>query len=292
MSTIGDLLSQFTFHLAQTDRSPATIRAYASDVKAFLAWWQDQTGASDLGGILPAELREYKLHLLTTAGVKPRSVNRKLQSVKRLLVWVGARGDATVPVTIPKPVPVVRLGPRWLDRKEQLALRRTVGKMGRVRDVAIVQLLLNTGLRIGELAALTWDAVAMSERKGIITVKSGKGMTQRKIPLNKEARSALAAMGHLRKAGTTRRVFTGQRGPLGVRGLQNILEKAVRSAGLGAVSAHSLRHTFCKNLIDRGVGLETIAALAGHRSIEITRQYCEPSPRDLETAVSALDDLS
>ena len=59
----------------------------------------------------------------------------------------------------------------------------------------------------------------------------------------------------------------------------------VNASGLDKASPHILRHTFCKNLVDAGVGLEQVAALAGHESLETTRRYCEPSLKDLQKAV-------
>ena len=55
--------------------------------------------------------------------------------------------------------------------------------------------------------------------------------------------------------------------------------------GVKDVTPHSLRHSFCKNLVNAGVSLEKIAALAGHESLETTRRYCEPSLQDLQQAV-------
>jgi integrase/recombinase XerC len=70
------------------------------------------------------------------------------------------------------------------------------------------------------------------------------------------------------------------------RGIQNVLEKY--RGDIDNLSCHSLRHTFCKNLVDAGVSLEKVAALAGHDSLETTRRYCEPSPHDLALAVDLI----
>jgi integrase/recombinase XerC len=64
----------------------------------------------------------------------------------------------------------------------------------------------------------------------------------------------------------------------------------VRAAGLKDVTPHSLRHSFCKNLVNAGVSLEKIAALAGHESLETTRRYCEPSLQDLQQAVEMVSE--
>ena len=75
----------------------------------------------------------------------------------------------------PRPVLEERPGPRWLDRREQNALLRAVERAGKPRDLAVVRLLLNTGLRVQELGALTCKDVTLSERKGLLTARHGKG---------------------------------------------------------------------------------------------------------------------
>jgi integrase/recombinase XerC len=104
-------------------------------------------------------------------------VNRQLATLKSFLTWAATVGllPAGQPPVLPKPVLQERRGPRWLDRREQQALRRAVERGGRVRDLAIVTLLLNTGLRLQELCALTWRDVQVSTRKGLVTIARGKG---------------------------------------------------------------------------------------------------------------------
>ena len=73
--------------------------------------------------------------------------------------------------------------------------------------------------------------------------------------------------------------------------LSSCVEHLKQKMGLNhtnGFSCHSLRHTFCKNLIDGGIGLEQVAAFAGHESLETTRRYCQPSYHDLEKAVRAI----
>jgi len=169
---------------------------------------------------------------------------------------------------------------------------RAVEAGGKVRDQAVVRLLLNTGLRVQGLYALTWHDVMISERKGSVTVREGKGGKQRTVPLNPDARTALKSLGYEKHAGEDGLVFLGQRGPLTPRGVQTLLSgyltRKMEDDGLEQLSPHLLRHTFCKNLVDAGVSLEKVAALAGHESLETTRRYVEPSLKDLERAVELI----
>ena len=74
----------------------------------------------------------------------------------------------------------VRAAPKALSHTELLRLLRTVHRARRARDIAIVEVLANTGLRVGELAALTLDNIEISERRGWVTVRAGKGMKYRR----------------------------------------------------------------------------------------------------------------
>ena len=100
------------------------------------------------------------------------------------------------PPALPKALPRERRGPGWLDRREEYALRRAVERGGRVRDIAMVTLLLNTGLRLQELCALTWHDVQVTARKGRVMVSRGKGGKPRQLPLNADARRALVVLGY------------------------------------------------------------------------------------------------
>jgi len=159
-----------------------------------------------------------------------------------------------------------------------------------MRDIAAVKVMLNTGLRVAEFCAVIWKDIRLSDRQGTLTVRKGKGSKRRQIPLNKDARQALLALGYHEHVGKATAVFVGQRGPLTPRGFQILLAPYARAAGLKDVTPYSLRHSFCKNLVDADVSLEKIAALAGHESLETTRRYCEPSLQDLQQAVEMVSE--
>jgi site-specific recombinase XerD len=285
------IIEDFAHHLARTERSPLTITNYRCDLTAFASWFRDTNGDElTLAHITPTDLRDYKRFLVDHRGLKPSSVNRQLATLKSFLTWAATAGllPAGQPPVLPKAVLQERRGPRWLDRREQQALRRAVERAGQVRDLALVTLLLNTGLRLQELCSLTWRDVLVTTRKGLVTVTRGKGGKSRQLPLNADARRALVVLGYTAHAGSSAPVFMGQRGRLTPSGVQRLLRKYAHAAHLEGLSPHHLRHTFCKSLVDAGVGLEKVAALAGHESLETTRGYCTPSLKDLEQVVELI----
>ena len=289
-----DYLLGFALFLEEAERSPVTIKNYLCDLNYFVKWFEQKT-LSKLSPekIAPIDLRDYKHYLSEVLLLKPKTVNRKLSSLKSFLNWASLEElipDRRTP-RVPQPIPEEKVGPQWLDRNEQNALVRIVEKGKNQRDIAIIQLLLNTGLRVSELCDLMWSDIKITARKGRLTVRNGKGGKRREIPLNKDARQALEDLGCKNHQGKFEAIFTGQRGPITPRGIESMFRKYVAYSELDEVTPHKLRHTFCKNLINAGVSLEKVAMLAGHENLETTRLYCSPSNHDLEAAVELIGAL-
>jgi site-specific recombinase XerD len=172
-----------------------------------------------------------------------------------------------------------------LSGKEQLALLRAVRQGENQRDLAIIQMMLGAGLRISEAAALKLADIEISERSGWVHLRIGKGMKPRSIPLSVHVRKALRAYLKIRPDAEAEDLFFGQRGPLSEWGIHAIVKKYAYQARLENVTAHTLRHSFAKNLVDTSTPLDQVATLLGHESLDTTRIYTQPSERDLERAV-------
>ena len=241
--------------------------------------------------ITPIDVKQYKAYLLQVKGFKPATVNRRLASISAFCEW--ARRENLVD-TNPREgignVQEVELAPRWLTKKEQYALLRAVQKDGNPRDEALIMLLLHTGLRVGEASNLRLSDVEISERKGQVTVRDGKGGKHRVIPLNSDVRKALAAYLQVRRDASHDYLFVGkQSGRLKAWGIQYVASKYAYLAKLDRLTPHTLRHTFGKNLVDAGVSLDKVATLLGHENLNTTRLYTKPSGADLAQAVEKLE---
>jgi integrase/recombinase XerC len=177
------------------------------------------------------------------------------------------------------------VAPRWLRHKEQLALLRAVRQGENERDLAIIQIMLGAGLRISEAAALKLSDIKLNDRSGWVYVRTGKGMKPRSIPLSAQVRKALQAYLKTRPDTDEDDLFLGQRGPLSEWGIHAIVKKYAYQARQDDVTAHTLRHSFAKNLVDAGTPLDQVAVLLGHESLDTTKVYTQPSQRDLERAV-------
>ena len=196
---------------------------------------------------------------------------------------------------------------RWLEKKGKFALQREMERdlqvarlrypkrwTVRQRDFSLLTLLMNTGLRLSELVDLELDDLQLSERKGSILIRHGKGDKERRIPLNADARKALKDWLDIRpEVKGNDFLFIAlegkAEGALSHRTVQRLIRRYGQSAGLPNLSPHILRHTFAKNLVDSGVSLEKVAALLGHSSLETTRIYITPSAQDLARAVEKIE---
>jgi len=303
---MATMIDEFQTHLNQRDLSALTIRGYVADLRHFKRWFEQSNGealAVDL--ITPIDVKDYKHFSMSVERRKASTVNRRLAALSALARWGQESGlIQSDPTKNIKSVPSTAPGPRWLDKRQQHALIRAVEKdlqlaksnypkrwLTRQRDASLVLFLLHTGLRLNEVTQMQLDDVQLSERKGSVLVRQGKGNKQRLVPLNTEARKALGAWLDVRPEGESAFVWVAVEAAtkkLSGRAVQRIMERYGQQAGIQNLTPHVARHTFAKNLVDQGVGLEKVASLLGHSSLNTTRVYIVPSERDLERAVECL----
>lgn len=301
------MFEEFEDYLNQLDRSQLTVRGYMADLKAFCVWFRQTNGEEVTPlAITPSDVKEYRQYLLTIERAKAATINRRLASLSAYLNWAVQSGQIDRnPATGIRSIQQVNNGPHYLDRKQQFALQRAIEKelqmirfrypkrwITRIRDCSLVTFLLNTGLRLNEAISLQREDIQISDRKGLVWVRQGKGGKQRVIPLNQDARRALESWLKIRPKGTTDFIWVAvendQDQALSCRSVQRAFTRIGKQAGLLELTPHMLRHSFAKNLIDSGVGLEKVATLLGHSSLNTTRIYITPNQTDLERAVDQI----
>lgn len=285
----NSFLDQFAASLQRVGKSPHTVKAYTQDLAGFATWFAQTTGGDFTPqAVDPRDISEYRGYLVRN-GAKPATANRKLIALRRFFQWAKRAELCTgSPFEVLERVLVRQQRantPRWLTRSEQLTLLRAVRKAEDLRDLALMQTLLGTGLRISELADLQIVDLEMGERGGWLTVRHGKGGKARRVPLDNATRQVLAAYLEARKEEPEEELFLGQRGPISAPAVHYLVKQYAYQAQLEGVTAHTLRHTFAKNLVDAGVPLDQVATLLGHESLDTTRIYTRPSVGDLERAV-------
>jgi site-specific recombinase XerD len=289
-------LQTFLDRLEADDLSAATRRGYRYDLLQFVAWYTGLNGvAPRLARLTEHDLITWRQHMMTKGGLKAASVNRRLEAVRRLLRWAEANGTVTRNVALKvKSVRVTRKRrPLGLAAAEVHGLLRAAGETSRglaPRNYALVQVMLQTGLRVGEVAALRRSDIVLRERAGTVRVRNGKGLKEREVPLNATARRALRQLLEQEPAAQSEAaVFRPNRSTaMPVRSIQNVIAALVRRARLTAsdISAHGLRHTFALAWLRQHPGkLVELAQLLGHESLDTTAVYTRASAADLARGV-------
>ncbi|SFR07117.1 tyrosine-type recombinase/integrase [Desulfoscipio geothermicus] len=280
-----EILYSFKTHLQGRGLSKRTVNSYITTLRRFARWVEQVHGEFDAAAITSLDVANYRRHLVEK-GRKPATINHALDVLNSFFVWANVKGVIQVnPSASIKRVQEQKNAPRWLDRRELGIFIRTIQKYGKTRDIALVLLLIHTGLRISEAVSLKIDDVIIRERSGIVRVRHGKGDKYREVPLNLTVRRALD--GYISET-KGEWLFPGRRGGhITTRSAENVLTKYGRVSGLN-VTPHILRHTFGKMLVDAGESLDRVAALMGHANLNTTARYTRPSVQDLEKAVDRL----
>jgi integrase/recombinase XerC len=261
-------------------------------LKQFLAWWkQTQGSAARLEKLSSLDLIHYRQYLLNVRTLKPTTINRRLEALRHFCRWAAQskRLKSNVAQDL-KPVQVVRnTQPVGLAEPEVYALLRVAGESGHglaARNYTLVQVLLQTGLRVGEVAALRMADVVLRDRSGVVRIRAGKGLKAREVPLNATARRALHGYLDTREERRPNApLFVSTRGAaMPPRTIQAALTHMARRAKLRRVrvSAHTLRHTFALTYLRQNPGkLVELASLLGHESLDTTAIYTRPSREEL-----------
>jgi site-specific recombinase XerD len=288
-----DLFAQFKAHLTKAGLSRTTIANYLADVRVF-AGWVAQTKADTfaLSNITASDIQNYCQYLQAVKQSPISTINRHLHSIRKLCSFAVDRGlmssdPAAAVKLLRRPQP---LSPRTLDREEVTRLVQTVQQSRSplvARDHAIIQMLLQTGIRVGELANLRLSDLDLAEKSGMVTVGASGGVQPRRIPLNASARKALTTYLEVRPASAkSGAVFLSRDArPLSVRSIQQIVSTYAQTAGLTDVSASTLRDTYAAHLLKDSGDLTLVARLLGHRRVETTTKYISPRVEDATEVV-------
>ena len=265
--------------------STHTLRAYRSDLHRFLDFLSSDFLAQPTAEIQPSAIdseavRAFLGHL-TRIGLGKRSQGRVLSAVRSCFRFAVSRSriPANPAAGIRTPKIEQRL-PRHLRPAEvETILEATLGEEPlQQRDRALLELLYATGLRVGELVSLDWNAIDL---KGQVLRVVGKGKKERMVPFGQPALDALSSwFDHWEEVrgpneGPEEPVFLNYRGGrLSDRSVRRIIDRHVATAALAAgVHPHTLRHSFATHLLEAGADLRSIQELLGHSSLSTTQRY-------------------
>lgn len=282
--TLATFAKEFLKIYAEANNKPSEIASKERFLQKHLL---PALGSKRLDEITVQDIERYK----AAKGVShnPKSVNNHLGVLRRLL---GVAQEWGVVEAVPKIKAMKTRAPevRWLNDDELEKLLAAAEEPWRTAMFVVAR----TGLRLGEMRALRWVDVDLVRAKlhvrqaawlgEVGTPKSGKG---REVPLSDEALQALKKHPRTLRGGY---VFGGHQGALiDTDACQWAIHKVARSAGLGELGWHALRHTFASQLVTRGVHLPVVQRLLGHADIRTTMRYSHLAPCAMSDAVAVLD---
>lgn len=291
MIALEEAHKKFITHLNDKSRSGATILAYGKDIEQLIGHLKKK-GHSQVHHVKKEDIEEFMKKLMNE-GYTSKSISRKTNSTKTFFRYLQINeyitDDPAYLIAHPhydtKP-------PRILTKTEYRALRDAAKHEPRM--YAVIELLLQTGIRIGELASIKVDDVKFSQGslQGEIEIKNGSKIT-RVVPLNKSAEAAVKRYLELRPQVKEKTLFITKTGrPLLVRNIRTAIDKYFKIADIKDAKVNDLRHTFVAHHLMSGTSILLISKLAGHKRISTTEKYLEyiEKEKDREDKVK-LDEL-
>jgi site-specific recombinase XerD len=276
--TLEKGLAKFIDSLAGKNRSGATVRAYSTDISQFIAFLHENNVSIQT----PAEVEKIDVveYLSTLAKKELTGIARarKMSALReyfRFLEGVGVISKSpTTGIETPKREKNSR---QYLRSDEYTKMLSLAG--ANPRDYAILQVFLQTGIRVSELANLR--IVDIDYVKPAITVR-GKGQQEREISLEKKGVHALKSYLAIRPESISTRVFLNYQGePISERGIRKLVVKYRKEAGITKkASCHTLRHTFATYKAEKGVSAFQLQQWLGHANLNTTQIYVHLSKQN------------
>lgn len=266
---VKDAHKQFIDFLKGKGHSNATVLAYGKDIDQLSSFLGDLE-KHNIHEVTKDDIQAF-LAKMNDKGYTPKSISRKLNSTRTFYRFLKVNEIITDDPSLLVSHPQFELAaPRILKPTEYRALRDAARNDPRM--FAIIELLLQTGIRIGELAELRVDDIL----KDSLRVRPYEKHPERTVPLNKSSREALNKYLVIRPKVEDHHVFVTKSGkPFLVRNIRTAIERYFRLAEIENAKVNDLRHTFVAHHIKHGVSLVLLSKILGHKRISTTERYLE-----------------
>lgn len=274
-------LAAFETYLIGSTRAPNTIQSYMSNLRIFGRFYVEELGKR---GPFPSRLHENDLatfikYLRSTKYAAASSINSFIASLKVFVRFMLEKKMHKRDIARELRTYRVALSKGYKGLSEQETRRLITGidlntRNGH-RDLAIMQLFLQCGLRTAEIAGLIFDDITLYRTSGRVLIRDNKTHSSRAIPLNASIRSALKRYLDIRdNTKGSDPFFLSERGQrISVKTVQYIAKKYLCIAGRNDISADNLRHHFATNLYKKTGKLALVQSVLGHRQITTTARY-------------------
>lgn len=264
---LSPLIDKLVSHLQSQGKSNFTIVAYKKDLEQFTGYLTSQE-IQDVREIKKEHIEGFINKLITDSYTK-KSASRKLNSVRTFFRFLKNSGtieqNPSLDVSHPK---YTQSPPRIFSKLEYRALRDFAKEDA--RTYALVEILLQTGLKIGELANLKVDDI----KNDVINIEAYGKTPKRDVPLNKAVKKAVEDYLKQRTNSKDSHLFVTRTGnPLLIRNIRQIICRCFREVGIESATVNDLRNTFIAHQLMNGASVEYIARLVGHRRLSSTERF-------------------
>jgi len=260
-------IEKFVSHLKTLGRSSNTVVAYRGDLNQLVAFLKGQA-IDALDKIETNHIEEFKKYLAKNS-YTPKSVSRKLNSVKSFFRFLVEEGVLEKDLSRNVKHPKVKNGPPRILKPIEYRALRDICRHDK-RTLAVVELMLQIGLRISEVANLTVEDV----KEEALVIQAYESHLQRGVPLNRAVKGAVSEYLTERYPTKSKYLFVTKNGnQLLVRNIRSILNRYFDKAGLSNIKVNDLRNTFIVEQLAAGVPLDVISKIVGHKRLSTTERY-------------------
>jgi site-specific recombinase XerD len=292
-----EVTAAFENDLYLRNQSDATITTYGACLNVFSQFYLHHL---EKPGPYVARLQEKDIaafidYLVYERRLAAATVNRYIAALRSFSKFLLVNGLNRKKLTSGLKTFRVRTKPE-VPRLSGAEVRRLVtaidlNKRNGYRNLAILQLFLQCGLRVGELVRLSRDDVTLHKTTGNVRVREDKGRGERMIPLNKAVRKALRQYLDNRGPvdGHEPLFISEQQNRIGVAAVQHMIKRCLCQAGREELSTQDLRHHFAAKFYARSKKLTATQQVLGHRDINTTARYAMPTDADIQGAIDGMD---
>lgn len=269
---LRDAHDEFKKFLDEKKHSKSTVVAYGKDIDQLISFLEELK-KEHIHEVDKQDIEAF-LAKLSKKGYTPKSVSRKINSTRTFYRFLKINEYVTDDPSLMVEHPTYQLAPpRILTPTEYRALRDAARNDARM--YAIIELLLQTGIRIGELAALKLEDI----KRDSLYIRPYEKHESREVPLNKRAKEGLESYLKARPESKDDHVFITKSGkPFLIRNIRTAIERYFRIAGIKDAKVNDLRHTFVAHHLKQGVSLVLLSKVLGHKRLSTTERYLQYVP--------------
>jgi len=251
-------------------------KRYRRALEDFADWYQGTYGKDREPELLTeVEGREWRAQLVGVRKYAASTVNLRLSALWGIVRHAGGRLDVSGVDQLDPPIEA--LNGRQLGRLIRVVEQHRWGPdwLWKRNAAMVVALMARAGLRVSEVVGLDLKDLEIRERSGWATIREGKGLKARQVPLSLHVRKALSRYLEARPDTAAGAVFVSDNGSgLSARSIQRMVKGAAQRAGIDQdVTPHLLRHTFASRFLRKGGDLATLRDILGHANVDTTSRY-------------------